>query len=119
MLWTTLGRPASISACSCGDTPRKASRIVGCARSTIRSAAPSPSPSNTPARANPCVLKVTNFIDPPSGSRHSVAVDHAAIDLDAEAGAGRHRDHALDLTNRCDGEVIAERVFLLLEFQHR
>src|ERR1043165_6844407 len=51
-------------------------------------------------------------------SRAAVAVDHGAVDLDAEAGSGWNRDDALDLLDWFDREMIAERVFFLLEFQH-
>src|SRR5882757_8788237 len=97
ILSTTADRPVSINACNCGWVPRSASRIDGCARSTILSVSPLPSPSNTPARAKPSALKLTNFMTGPSPSRDPVAVDHGAIDLDAETGAGRNGDHTLHL----------------------
>src|SRR6185503_14266404 len=119
MRTTAPARPASIRASICGLVSRSAARIDGCARSTTWSFPPESSWSSTPARTKSFVLKLTNFMAGITGSGDAIAVDHAAIDLDAEAGPGRHRDHALDLVDRRDGEVVAERIFLLLEFQHR
>lgn len=53
-----------------------------------------------------------------SGSRHAISVDDSAIDLDAKAGPARHGDLAVDLTDRFECQMIAERVFLLLELEH-
>src|SRR5690349_7580686 len=116
---TTPGRPVSIKASMVGAAPRNALRIDGCARSTTWSFSPAPSPSSTPARTKPWSLELTNFMREATGSGDAIAVDHAAIDLDAEAGAGRDRNRVLDLADRLDGQMIAERIFLLLEFQHR
>src|SRR3954447_10362308 len=52
-------------------------------------------------------------------SRDAVALDHGAVHLDAEAASDGNRDDALDLLDRFDREMIPERVFFLLEFQHR
>src|SRR3954467_15456209 len=111
---TTSGRPDSIMACSWGATPRSVPRIEACARSTTRSVA-----VKTPARAMPSLLKVTNFMSGISCSCDAIAVDHGAIDLDPETGAGGDCDHALDLMDRLFREMVAEGVFFLLEFQHR
>src|SRR6476659_3765294 len=119
MRTTAPARPASIKASICGLVSRSAARIDGCARSTTWSCAPSPSPSSTPARTTSFVLKLTNFMAGITGSGDAIAVDHAAIDFDAEAGAGRNCNDALDLVDRLDGQMVAERIFLLLEFQHR
>src|SRR5689334_10249556 len=55
----------------------------------------------------------------PSASGDAIAVDHLAIDLDAKAGAGRYCDTAPDLDDRLERQMVAERIFLLLELQHR
>src|SRR5262245_34035815 len=114
MLSTMPGSPASISASMLGPEQRSARRIEGWARSTTMSFAPLPAPSSTPARTKPFSLKLTNFMRP-SRSGDAELVDHAAVDFDAEAGAGRHGDGALDLADRFDGEMVAERIFLLFE----
>src|ERR1700688_2433522 len=49
----------------------------------------------------------------------AIAIDDGAIDVDAEAGAAGDRNDAVGLDDRLDRQMISERIFLLLEFEHR
>src|ERR1700731_187197 len=49
----------------------------------------------------------------------AIAIDDGAIDVDAEAGAPGDRNEAVGLDDRLDRQMISERIFLLLEFEHR
>src|SRR5262249_7580859 len=79
-----------------------------------RSEAPEASPSRMPARMAPAWRNVTKRM-----SGDAVAVDDGAVDLDAEAGAGRNLHPPALLHDGLFREMVAERVLALLEFQQR